>query len=238
VITDFDEGIRLEWGANNNTIINSTISSNDYGIYIIAFSNGNTIVDNNILDNNQAGVVISDCESGGYCPGGNTNNTLQGNLIVNNSIGIYSNGSTSIINSNVVCGNTNQDFYSSDWQSSSGDNNTCDNADGWNDNGTTGCSKQCTIKYPDTFSFIEVPDPLSSTNPTYPLIGMAIPDIGDTFFNLCFGTLLTRATATDGIHGIHEYSRFDPFNKGQSMIILDPEELWNNLSTSKKPKTF
>ena len=163
VITDFDEGISLEWGAKNNTIMNSTISSNDYGIYIIAFSNGNTIVDNNILDNNQAGVVISDCESGGYCPGGNTNNTLQGNLIVNNSIGIYSNGSTSIINSNVVCGNTNQDFYSSDWQSSSGDNNTCDCADGWTDNGTTGCSKPCTIKYPDNFSFIEMPDPLSGT---------------------------------------------------------------------------
>jgi hypothetical protein len=69
----------------------------------------------------------------------------------------------------------------SDWQLSSGDNNTCDNADGWNDDGTTGCSKPCLIQYPDTFSFIEVPDPLSGTNPTYPLMGMAIPDIGEQF---------------------------------------------------------
>jgi parallel beta-helix repeat protein len=143
VITDFDVGIALEWGANNNTIMNSTIRSNEYGIYLIAFSNGNTIVDNTIVNNTQAGVVISNCDPGGYCPGGNLNNTLHRNLIVNNSIGIYSNGSTSIIISNVVCGNTNKDFYSSDWQLSSGDNNTCDCAGGWHDNGTAGCSKPC-----------------------------------------------------------------------------------------------
>lgn len=235
VITDFDEGISLEWGANNNTIMNSTISSNDYGIYIIAFSNGNTIVDNNILDNTQAGVVISNCESGGYCPGGNTNNTLQGNLIVNNSIGIYSNGSTSILNSNVVCENTNQDFYSSDWQSSSGDNNTCDCADGWNDNGTTGCSKPCLIQYPDTFSFIEVPDPLSGTNPTYPLIPKDVPVIGESFYDLRFGTILTRVTQIDGTNGRHEYSRFDPFNVDQSMIVMTLEGDWMVYSTQKMP---
>ena len=64
---------------------------------------------------------------------------------------------------------------------------------------------------------------------------MAIPDIGEQFFDLHFATLLTRATETDGIHGIHEYSRFDPFNTDQSMIILDPEESWNIYSTLSLP---
>jgi hypothetical protein len=85
------------------------------------------------------------------------------------------------------------------------------------------------------FSFIEVPDPLSGTNPTYPLEEMENPSIGNSFNDLRFGTSLIRATEIDGYRGRHEYSRFDPFNADQSMIILDPEELWNVYSTESFP---
>jgi hypothetical protein len=85
------------------------------------------------------------------------------------------------------------------------------------------------------FSFIEIPDPLSDANPTYPLLAMDVPDIGDPFNDLRFGTSLTRATAVDGYRGRHEYSRFDPFNIDRSMIILDPDELWNVYSTESFP---
>jgi len=62
-----------------------------------------------------------------------------------NKDGISSYQSSSTINSNTVCGNTNLDFNSnsSGWLSSSGDNNTCNNSDGWNDTGTTGCTYCC-----------------------------------------------------------------------------------------------
>jgi len=80
--------------------------------------------------------------------------------------------------------------------------------------------------YPPGFTFVEVPDPLSGVNPTYPLVLRAVPAVGACFTDLRFGTLITRVTQTDGILGRHEYARFDPFNADKSMVLLlgDP---WN-----------
>lgn len=97
------------------------------------------------------------------------------------------------------------------------------------------CQETFAQEYPDTFAFVEVLDPLSGINPTYPLIEMETPAVGDFFFDLHFGTVLVRTTETDGIRGRHEYSRFDPFNKDQSMIILDPVAWWNVYSTQSFP---
>jgi len=93
----------------------------------------------------------------------------------------------------------------------------------------------CPAKAPDSFAFIEVPDPLSGINPTYPLIPMIAPAVGDTFSDLQFGTSQVRATTTDGIRGRHEYARFDPFNCTRTMILLDPEALWNVYRTASFP---
>lgn len=79
-------------------------------------------------------------------------------------------------------------------------------------------------EYPGDFSFVKVPDPLSGINPTYSLIQMDHPAIGNSFFDLRFGTILSRTTETNGFRGRHEYARFDPFNTDQSKIFLDPEE--------------
>jgi len=86
---------------------------------------------------------MSNCNPWGWCPGGNSNNTIEYNEILNNKIGIFSKSSNSTINRNVVCGNTQLDFNSSDWFSSYGDNNTCNNSDRWNDTGKTGCTLSC-----------------------------------------------------------------------------------------------
>jgi hypothetical protein len=90
-------------------------------------------------------------------------------------------------------------------------------------------------QYPGNFTFIKVPDPLSGTNPPYSLANKALPNLGETFFDLSFGTMITRTTDANYIHGRHEYSRFDPFNKDKSMIILDPDALWNIYSTDSFP---
>jgi hypothetical protein len=72
--------------------------------------------------------------------------------------------------------------------------------------------------YPPNFRFIEVPNPLSGDNPTYLLIPRKMPDPGDSWTDSRFGTIQTRITQTTTL--AHEYSRFDPFNYNQSMILL------------------
>ena len=88
---------------------------------------------------------------------------------------------------------------------------------------------------PEDFAFVEVPDPLSGMNLPYSLVDTALPDLGESFFDIHFGTMITRTTEAHYIHGRHEYSRFDPFNVDQSMIILDPDALWNVYSTHTFP---
>jgi len=90
-------------------------------------------------------------------------------------------------------------------------------------------------QYPTNFEFVQVPDPLSGTNAPYLLVTQALPGLGSPFFDTHFGTMLIRTTDADYIHGRHEYSRFDPFNQDQSMIILDPDALWNVYSTASFP---
>ncbi|MFN3527674.1 MAG: nitrous oxide reductase family maturation protein NosD [Candidatus Altarchaeaceae archaeon] len=102
-----------------------------YGIYLGEKQN-NTI----------RNCIITDFDFGIYLDS-SSNNTLTGNNATLNKIGIFSQKSNSIINSNFVCGNINYDFYSSNWLSSYGDNNTCGNPDGWNDKGTKGCTYSC-----------------------------------------------------------------------------------------------
>jgi len=146
-------GILLSYSPGN-TLAGNTANDNYNGIYLLNNSNSNEILNNEILNIGNNGIsIIAMINS--YCicntiicfctdkEEGNTNNTISGNKISNNSIGIYSEISNSTINSNIVCGNINLDFNSSDWKSSSGVNNTCDKPDGWNDTGIAGCRYKC-----------------------------------------------------------------------------------------------
>ncbi|CEG12987.1 putative cell surface protein [groundwater metagenome] len=167
-------GIYLDY-SSNNTITNNTASNNWNGIYLYSNSNFNRILNNEILNNNETGITISNCNPWGDCDiyWGNSNNTIEGNEISNNKIGIFSQQSSLTINNNTVCGNTNLDFYSSNWLSSYGYNNACSNPDGWNDTGTeNGCKNECAkCKEPkDIFDAVEMLEYLSGdkeSNPQY-----------------------------------------------------------------------
>jgi hypothetical protein len=74
------------------------------------------------------------------------------------------------------------------------------------------------LDYPPNFTFQRVPQPLAEQNPVKRLPPRPVPTPGQSFFDPSFGTLLTRVTQGTGER--HEYSRFDPFNANQSMIIL------------------
>jgi len=74
------------------------------------------------------------------------------------------------------------------------------------------------LNYPAGFKFLEVPDPLSGDNPRYSLLARNMPPVGESFFDLRFATVLTRVTQAPKLR--HEYSRFDPFNRGQTMVLL------------------
>lgn len=90
-------------------------------------------------------------------------------------------------------------------------------------------------QYPVGYALTEVPDPLSGTNPLNLLVHSTLPGLGAPFRDSRFGTVIVRATEADYIHGRHEYSRFDPFNEDQSMIILDPDTLWGVYRTDSFP---
>ncbi|HQM49220.1 MAG TPA: PKD domain-containing protein [Candidatus Hydrogenedentes bacterium] len=66
--------------------------------------------------------------------------------------------------------------------------------------------------------FVEVPDPLSGSNPVFPLSSASAPAPGQSVPDSDFGLSQTRVTQGTRIR--HEYSRVDPFNRNQSMILL------------------
>jgi len=72
--------------------------------------------------------------------------------------------------------------------------------------------------FPPIYSFKEVPKPLSGSNPVYHLVPRSVPRPGEIFHDASFNTTLTRSTKALNLR--HEYSRFDPFNLDQSMIVL------------------
>ena len=80
------------------------------------------------------------------------------------------------------------------------------------------CLPLLALEYPADYALVEVPEPLSGDNPRYPLIPRDVPAPGESFYDLQFGTILTRVVQTQGWR--HEYSRFDPFNVDGSMIVL------------------
>jgi len=118
---------------------------------------GNAINGNGVDEwGTDAGIYLSDkqnntiknCIITGFYHGiyiiNNSNfNQISNNEISNNAVGIFSNAADSTINSNYVCENTQSDFNSSEWLSSSGDNNTCDKAGIWNDTNKKGCAHTC-----------------------------------------------------------------------------------------------
>jgi len=108
--------------------IEGNLTSDTSGIYLKEKTE-NTIR-NCVITEFNIGIYLSSSQ----------NNTIENNEILNNNLGIFSNSSNSTIKTNFVWENTQFDFYSNNWLSSSGDNNACSKPDGWNDTGKTGCT--------------------------------------------------------------------------------------------------
>lgn len=156
-LTDSGIGINLD-GSQYNTIQNNNCSNNRYGIYItnaqynlikenIANSNDdygfNLRDDNNVLIRNDAnfnghtGILV-------YSAINNVikENDIQGNVNYGVSLNSYMYNTT--LEKNVICSN-NIDIINSTshWTNLTGNLNTCDSTDNWNDEGTTGCTNSC-----------------------------------------------------------------------------------------------
>lgn len=88
---------------------------------------------------------------------------------------------------------------------------------------------------PSSTNWVEVPNPLSGDNPAYPLGSAAVPAAGQSVTDDTFNTTVTRVVQTQGLR--HEYSRFDPFNHDQSMVVLNPvaEGEWPVYRTQSVP---
>jgi parallel beta-helix repeat protein len=133
---DPDQGIVMMHGANN-TVMNCTVSDFSSGIYLWDTTNHTVI--NNTTSSNGAGIHL------GFTSGADT----RDNVSNDNYTGIlFENADSNAINTTVSCDNSVTDVsLDADSTGNSGDNNTCDQPENWNDAGTTGCSRGCPVAF-------------------------------------------------------------------------------------------
>lgn len=128
-------GIQLSY-SNGNIVSKNTVDSNDFGVILVA--SNQTLVSQNTIDSNvHNGVSVSLSKE----------NMLAENVIESNGAhGVHIEfSSNSTLNLNIICSNAEQDIDlgpESDF-GNSGDENTCDNLNGWDDEGITGCTFAC-----------------------------------------------------------------------------------------------
>jgi parallel beta-helix repeat protein len=128
---DLEDGIFVGH-SSGVTIRNCSVSGFSNGLHLFN-SSGSTITNNNFSGNGSDGIHIANSSL----------NTISGNTINDNTQGItFSTANKNTINSNTVC-NKNRDFNIYSGTGNSGDNNTCNIPNGWNDIGTTGCTSMC-----------------------------------------------------------------------------------------------
>ncbi|PKM92100.1 MAG: hypothetical protein CVU81_02285 [Euryarchaeota archaeon HGW-Euryarchaeota-1] len=144
--------------SKNLIFSNGVLTDHGGGLLLKVDTNFNEIADNKIYNNIGDGISIIGyvaCIGGRGCPESKKviGNKLINNEITNNTYGIVSILSELAAYSNNVCGNVKSDFNSSDWMDSRGNDNTCDNPNGWNDDGKEGCAYKCEEqKPPDNYA--------------------------------------------------------------------------------------
>ncbi len=148
-------GISLVSSVYNNITNNNISNSNQYGI-LLNSSNNNKVNNNTIIQSIFDGIYLFDSNSTqikynfislndryGISINNSFGSTIEQNKLKNNSYGLVSSNSNSSIQTNLICGNSNYDLYSSNWLGTTGSENTCNKPDGWNDTGYTGCEWPC-----------------------------------------------------------------------------------------------
>jgi parallel beta-helix repeat protein len=131
IAIDPDYGVTMMHGTDNS-IRNCVISDFSRGIYL--WDATAHVVKGNTLTSNGAGIEMGWSDAGFV-----VNNTVNENY---NGI-VIGNSSNNNVRSNAVCQNTNLDFDVRSSTGNSGTENRCHSPDGWNDDGTTGCTYAC-----------------------------------------------------------------------------------------------
>ncbi|PKP52540.1 MAG: hypothetical protein CVT90_02590, partial [Candidatus Altiarchaeales archaeon HGW-Altiarchaeales-3] len=123
--------------SSGNELIDNEITNNYDGLWIYGSSNDNTISDNTIKFNDKRGIGVESLS---------VNNTIIGNIIeYNGDIGVWflTNDSTNnTLNFNIICDNP---IDINDADNNSGNNNTCDTTQNYNDSqhSAAGCTFLC-----------------------------------------------------------------------------------------------
>lgn len=131
VAIDPDQGIAFFHGANN-VIRNCRVSDFSSGVYL--WDATNHVVEDSETFSNGAGIDL------GFANG----TILRRNESETNFTGIHlENSDSNSVIGNTACDNSSQDIWLESGTGNSGLGNRCDTAVGWNDQGTTGCSFDC-----------------------------------------------------------------------------------------------
>ncbi len=167
-----------------------------YGSGIWLYGASNNTIENCVITDFYSGINISV----------SSNITLTNNTANLNALGIYmKNFTNSTLDTNTACNNTVLDLNISGGSSgNSGSGNTCDNPDGWNDTGTTGCTTLCTATTTTTVSTTTI-NVTTTTLPTTTTINVTttttLPNVTTTTtINVTTTTTLPNVTTTTTIN--------------------------------------
>lgn len=124
--------------ASNNRIENCVITGFVNGIYLLS-SSKNNITGNTIKSNKEYGIYL-DYRS--------NNNTISDNTAILNVRGICfaRNSNNNTAKSNILCYNSRTYDIVNYASLNSGENNTCDTAEGWSDKDAINCANKCPQK--------------------------------------------------------------------------------------------
>ncbi len=171
----------------SNTLFNNSISLlSNYNSSIYLYNSTSITISGNEIYNSGTAIFISNLYPNGTLAAGCNDISISNNKLHDNIYGIRSNSSNSTISDNYVCSNSLYDFYSPNWVSSSGSNNTCNLYDGWNDNGYTGCRWPCNSTcYCDSCdscnNYIDAPYSCNTIKLTTDIFFNGNPNTGATF---------------------------------------------------------
>jgi len=147
IVSSNENGIFLS-SSSSNTLRSNIASDNRYGIHLHNLSNYNILTSNTVSNNSGSGIYIG---SGIRLYNSNNNVLTNNNADYNQGFGIHitthSTGNTLTHNRfcfNNQSGHRYQDIL--DDGSNSGYENTCNNAEAWDDAGTTGCTYPCVLQ--------------------------------------------------------------------------------------------
>jgi len=178
-ISNFQNGVYLSTGSDNNNLTNINATNNTYGFRLLSAQN--TIFTRSEGSGNQRGMDMK-LASG--------TQLISSVFNKNSQYGVYSLQSFFLkFTNNQMCSNPVNDIYISRPKSNLGINNTCTNSAGWTDvNYIRGCSKECSDTTPPVLNYVK-PTPADSlttnqTNQTFNVTVSDASEIGECYFSI------------------------------------------------------